>query len=266
MSIVEEFYDQNAKSEWQRLERHRTEFSVTMRALLEYLPPTPANILDIGGGPGRYSIALTQIGYDVSLIDISESNIKLAKQKAKEAGISLAGYTQTNATSLKDFASTTFDSVLLLGPLYHLLLREDRKKAIDEAHRVLRNEGTFFAAFITRFAPFRNAAKNHADWVTKDPDYTQQLLQTGIHNNQDVFTNAYFAHPDEIIPLMEISGFQTTNLIGCEGAIANNEEYVNQLSGRDWDNWVESNYEIGKDPSMRGASDHLLYIGRKLTQ
>ena len=58
---VERYYDENPKKEWDRLEvRHdRVEYEVTLRALAEFLPHAPARILDVGGGPGRYSIALT---------------------------------------------------------------------------------------------------------------------------------------------------------------------------------------------------------------
>ena len=59
MSQVESHYDSDPKDEWSRLEEHRTEFAVTMLALHEYLPSPPASILDVGGGPGRYAIALT---------------------------------------------------------------------------------------------------------------------------------------------------------------------------------------------------------------
>ncbi len=50
---IERYYDQEVLHEWQRLERHPTEFGVTMLALAEFLPPPPATIIDIGGGPGR---------------------------------------------------------------------------------------------------------------------------------------------------------------------------------------------------------------------
>jgi hypothetical protein len=38
MSNVQAYYDQNTVTEWERLERHRTEFAVTLRALNEFLP------------------------------------------------------------------------------------------------------------------------------------------------------------------------------------------------------------------------------------
>ena len=67
---VERYYDENPTKEWDRLEvRHdRVEYEVTLRALAEFLPHAPARILDIGGGPGRYAIALTQRGYSADAI------------------------------------------------------------------------------------------------------------------------------------------------------------------------------------------------------
>ncbi|HEX6386847.1 MAG TPA: methyltransferase domain-containing protein [Anaerolineae bacterium] len=84
---VERHYYQQAQREWERLERHRTEFAVTLRALADCLPPPPATILDVGGGPGRYAIALTQRGYTVTLLDLSRNNLALARVKAQEAGV-----------------------------------------------------------------------------------------------------------------------------------------------------------------------------------
>ena len=43
------------------------------------------------------------------------------------------------------------DAVLLLGPLYHLPARDDRMKALAEAHRVLRPGGFLAAAAISRY-------------------------------------------------------------------------------------------------------------------
>ena len=46
----------------------------------------------------------------------------------------------------------SFDVVLLLGPLYHLLEREDRLCALAEARRVVPTGGLVAAAAISRFA------------------------------------------------------------------------------------------------------------------
>src|SRR5713226_976685 len=167
MSNVENHYDNSPEREWDRLEQHRTEFAVTMLALREYLPSPPANILDIGGGPGRYAIALTQQGYTVTLIDLSNGNLMLARSKGQEAETQLAGYVHGNALDLSQFVDESFDVALLMGPLYHLLNVEERERAIQEAVRVLKEGGRIFAAFITRSAPLRFWAKHEPLGIIK---------------------------------------------------------------------------------------------------
>jgi hypothetical protein len=41
------------------------------------------------------------------------------------------------------------------------------------------------------------------------------------------------------------------------------EEKINELRGDEFESWIELNYRLGKDPSLHGAAEHLLYIGRK---
>jgi ubiquinone/menaquinone biosynthesis C-methylase UbiE len=263
VSNVENYYDQNAQEEWDRLERYRIEFQVTMRALTEFLPPVPAKLIDIGGGPGRYSIALAQRGYRVTLVDLSAGNLELAKQKAAEAGMELDAFIHANALDLSAFAAESFDSALLLGPLYHLHKLEERQTALRQAHRLIKPGGLVFATVITRFASFRDAAVHGYSYVLDDPAYSEKLLATGIHDNGKGFADAYFSHPDEVIPLGESAGFTTLKLMGCEGILAGHEEYVNSLTGADHDLWLDFNYRMAQEPSLLGASDHLLYIGRK---
>ena len=262
MSNVENFYDQNAREEWDRLERHKIEFQMTMRALAEFLPAAPARLIDIGSGPGRYAVSLAQRGYRVTLVDLSGASLELAKQKATEAGVELAGFVHANALDLSAFPEAGFDSALLLGPLYHLHKLEERQTALEQARRLLKPGGLIFASFITRFASFRDAAVHGYSYVLDDPADTERLLATGINYDGKGFTDAYFAHPDEVIPLAESAGFTTLRLMGCEGVLADHEEYVNSLIGADHDFWLDINYRMAQEPSLLGASDHLLYIGR----
>jgi ubiquinone/menaquinone biosynthesis C-methylase UbiE len=199
MSEIEVFYDKNAQYEWDRLEHHRMEFAVTLRALKDYLPPMPARILDVGGGPGRYSIALAQRGYEVTLFDLSQRCLELAKQKAREAGVQITAFEHGDARDLARFADESFDGVLMMGPLYHLLEEENRRKAIREARRVLKPKGIAFVAFIIRYAGIRWIAKHEPD-CQGCFEKAQHLLKTGIFQWGPKFPSTYFAHPNEIKP------------------------------------------------------------------
>jgi SAM-dependent methyltransferase len=149
---VARYYDAQPEREWARLERHRTEFAVTLRALAEHLPPPPAHLLDCGGGPGRYAIELARRGYEVTLFDLSAACLRLAREKAAEAGVTLAGYEHAAAADLSRFPDEAFDAVLLVGPLYHLLAETERQRALAGAWRVLKPGGSLFAACVGRCA------------------------------------------------------------------------------------------------------------------
>ena len=84
--ITKEYYDSHPQKEWNRLEGFHFEFEITKFYLNKYLKGK--TVLDIGGGPGRYSIYLSQLGYDVTLIDLSDGNIQFLKNKMKELNIS----------------------------------------------------------------------------------------------------------------------------------------------------------------------------------
>jgi len=263
MSRVAKFYDAYGEREWTRLERHRMEYAVTMRALARVLPPPPARVLDIGGGPGRYSVPLAAQGYTVTLVDLSPVQLNRARMYAEASGVTLEAIIEADALDLPATITGEFDVTLLLGPLYHLLTSDDRARAIDAALCRMRPGGILAAAFITRFAPFRDAAIKDPLWIVRDPSYVERVLQTGIHDQGDDLAHAYFAHPAEVVPCMEAAGLTTVALLGVEGIVAGHEAAINALTGEAWEAWVTLNERLAHDPALLGAADHVLYIGRK---
>lgn len=265
MSDVEDYYDKNPQDEWDRLERHKTELYVTMRAFNEYFPPPPATVLDIGGGPGRYAIALAQKGYTVTLVDISKNSLHFAQKRAKEGNISLK-YMHASATTVT--FSEHFDIVLLMGPLYHLRTEKKRKKAIFNAVNAVKVGGLICASFVTRYAPLRWASKYEPAWAVDHPRQCEEIINTGITESgpkeESFIDYAWFAHPAEVNPLMEAAGLESMDLIACEGIVSFIDETVNELTGAPWEFWVDLNYRLGKDPAIHGAAEHLLYIGKKV--
>jgi S-adenosylmethionine-dependent methyltransferase len=63
-SIVPDFYRRNVARAWRRLVKspfHRLEFETTLHFLRGHLPRSGL-VIDAGGGPGRYTIALAELG------------------------------------------------------------------------------------------------------------------------------------------------------------------------------------------------------------
>jgi ubiquinone/menaquinone biosynthesis C-methylase UbiE len=263
---VQNLYRSAPEREWQRMERHRTEFAVTLRALDAHLPPAPARVLDCGGGPGRYAIALAQRGYEVMLFDLSPELLAMAQEKAAEAGVTLHGFEQGTALDLSRFAEDSFDSVLLMGPLYHLLDETERKQALTEAYRVVKPGGPVFAAFITRYAGYIDAAARYPERAVEEAQDYRYAAQTGLvppRSDGAVAFTAYFAHPNEVTPLCRSVGLDVEAVLGVEGLVSLREQLINALEGAAWEFWVDVNYQIAHDPTIHGGVEHLLAVCRK---
>jgi S-adenosylmethionine-dependent methyltransferase len=265
---IELYYDGQLEREWQRMERHRTEFAVTLRALSRHLPPPPARVLDCGSGPGRYAVELARRGYQVTLFDLSSGCLQLAREKAGEAGVTLAGFEHGTATDLSRFCDDAFDAVLLMGPLYHLLEETDRQQAVAEAQRVLKPGGPLFAAFISRYAVPRYAAAHEPTWLLENPELLESVLTSGVlppHGPQGEEGGfvAHLAHPTEVVPLIQGAGLDVVTVLGVEGVVSMIEAGVNALSGEAWETWLDLNCRLAADPSIHGCVEHLLAIAVK---
>jgi len=262
---VEAFYDHSAEYEWERLARHRVEYVTTWRAMQEFIPPASA-ILDIGGGPGRYSIALARAGHRVTLLDLAEANVIYAREKAAELNAPILDFIHGDALDLRQFTDAVFDVVLLMGPLYHLLAEEDRRRAVSEALRILKPGGLIFASFITRYAFLVDLLKNEPRGIKACGSIVEGLLGDGLNIISEAnpgFTNAYFIHPLEIEPLMASYGLTKLRLAAAEALIAQAEPSVAILPENLFQVWLDLSYRLGTDPITWGATEHMLYVGKK---
>jgi SAM-dependent methyltransferase len=99
-----------------------------------------ARLLDIGCGGGRDSMALRRCGFAVVGVDLVHGLVATAADGARESGIDLP-YAVMNAVAL-GFADGRFDGVLMLAQVLACIpYRENRLRALREAHRVLRPGG-----------------------------------------------------------------------------------------------------------------------------
>jgi 2-polyprenyl-3-methyl-5-hydroxy-6-metoxy-1,4-benzoquinol methylase len=265
MKTVETFYDETVEKEWSRLDRHPLEFEITKRYLDKYIL-NQSKILDIGGGPGRYSFYLKTKGHFVSLLDLSSQNIAYAKSQAKELSIELDDYRQANVLELGFIEKESFDVVLCLGPLYHLTNKEDQVKAINECLRVLKQNGIIYISFISKFAQAVSLINKEPEKILEWRNYFEQVMETGI-NKGDIdldFTDSFFFYPNEIETLMENFPLKKISISGVEGLFAQSEEKLKKLDRRALEEWIDYTFKFSTHPSVLGACQHILYIGNKI--
>jgi ubiquinone/menaquinone biosynthesis C-methylase UbiE len=247
---------------WGQLELARTQ-----ELILRALELAPAKILDVGGGSGIYSAWLASLGYEVHLLDLVPKHIEQARSSSARQAQPIASMRVGDARHLEE-KDNSVDAVLLLGPLYHLTEQQDRLACLQEALRVLRSGGLVFAAAISRFASLFDSVRNG---FFADPLFAPILdrdLTDGQHRNPTgnpiYFTTAFFHRPGELSRELIAAGFRVESLVAIEGP---------GWLARDFDDlWtdralrqriLETIRRVEREPSIIGASPHILAIGRK---
>ena len=145
MHYLNEFYSHYDEDGRLSKKHGSVEFLTTMRYIGQYIKPGD-RVLEVGAGTGRYSHALARQGYTVDAVELIGHNIDVFQNNTQPGeNISI---TQGNALDLSAFSDNTYDITLLLGPLYHLYTKEDKRQALREAIRVTRPGGVIFTAYV----------------------------------------------------------------------------------------------------------------------
>jgi SAM-dependent methyltransferase len=237
----------------------RIEFTRTKELLGRVLSPPPATVLDVGGGPGAYADWLADEGYHVRLVDAVPLHIEQAAELA-------AGRFETrlgDARRLEEQDGVA-DVVLLLGPLYHLVERGERLKALREAKRVLRPGGVLAAAAISRFASLLDGL---VGGELREPAFRTIVegdLREGQHRNPvrlDYFTTAFFHRPEELVEEIAEAGFEVEALFGVEGPGWLRPELWDDPEGKEAILYAARAVE--QEVALIAVSAHLLAIGRR---
>ena len=266
---VQANYDGEPEREWQRLEggaQARLEYIVTRHALARHLPtPTPAlQILDAGGGPGRYTIALAQQGYRMTLLDLSPALLTLAKERIAVAGPEVqqrvVATVEGSITDLGVFSEGQFDAVLCLGGvLSHLPAADDRRRALRELRRMVRPNGLIFISAFNRLAGFRSAVQWPAAWSQFFP----RLLYGGQVPMGPSALPTYSFYPEEFVAELAAADLDVRTLYGCQGLGAHLQE-DNLLALMDdaarWPSWQQVLLDTCDHPNIVGVSSHLLAV------
>ncbi|MFD1145839.1 class I SAM-dependent methyltransferase [Saccharothrix hoggarensis] len=257
---IRDFYARGFERERLRGGNGRLELLRTQEVVRRFLAPR-SRVLDVGGATGVHAEWLAADGHDVLVVDPVPSHV--------EAAAALPGVSAVvgDARDLPD--DGPFDVVLLLGPLYHLLERDDRVRAWREASRVLRPGGVVAGAVIGRLAALHDGLRKEFPLDTRYRALVEHSMATGEHlppADTPWFTTAYFHRPEEAADEARAAGLDVVGTFGLEGAAW-------MLPNADldalYDDPVRFEYlmwslrETESEPSVLGASAHLIAVAAK---
>ncbi len=236
---------------------HKIEYLTTMRYIKKFAKKG-CKILEIGAATGAYSINLAKMGYNVTAVDLTPSNVEFMKKKAE--GIKYITCLQGDALDLSRFEDDSFDVVLNLGPMYHLYTQKDKNKAIAETIRVCKTNGICMFAYITHSSIVWNFGVRKNRFNELEP----MLNKNGVIKDvpKEVFSSF---HIEDFNKQFEKTNTTHITNVATDGLFSTMRDYIDNgvMSEENYNKLVNWHFNVCERLDHQGLSCHMLYICRK---
>jgi 2-polyprenyl-3-methyl-5-hydroxy-6-metoxy-1,4-benzoquinol methylase len=187
-------------------------------------------ILDIGCGTGRHSIELTKRGYSVVGIDLSESLLSRAREKAAEQSLRI-DFQHRDARKLSFMRE--FDLVLMLCEGAFPLMETDEMnfRILQNAANALISSGKLIFTTLNGLFPLFHSVKefmesNAVQGAASGGNYSFDLMTFRDHstvyseddlgNKKELHCNERYYVPSEITWLLKSLGLKTVDIFGAK--------------------------------------------------
>ena len=165
-------------------------------------------ILDVGCGGGLLSEPLCRLGAEVTGVDASEKNIKVAKIHAKKTNLKI-DYFCSSPEKMK--ASQKFDVILNMEIVEHV---EDINLFLRSCTNLLKKNGIMFVATINK------TLKSYL-FAIVGAEYVLRWLPIGTHDWEK------FVKPDDLTEILKKNNLTLTKLDGVKFNILSNKWNLN---------------------------------------
>jgi SAM-dependent methyltransferase len=196
-------------------------------------------ILDIGCGTGRHDRELTKRGYQVTGIDLSESQLNRAKELAAENKLNI-NYQVQDARKLK--FSNEFDLVIMLCEGSFPLMETDEMnyQILQNATKALKDNGKIIFTTLNGLFPLFHSVKDFIDNNIENGnagcsnnsfdlmtfrDYNTTTFEDDNGNKKELACNERYYVPSEITWLLKSLNYKSINIFGAKlGAYSRNDK------------------------------------------
>jgi len=198
-----------------------------------------ARILDIGCGTGRHSIELAQRGYSVVGIDLSESLLKRAKEKASGRNLQIV-FQEQDARKLPFL--NEFNLVIMICEGAFPLMETDEMnfQILQNAANALLAKGKLILTTLNGLFPLFHSVKDFLDSKTEEGnakcdslsfdlmtfrEHSTLKFKDDLENKKELQCNERYYVPSEIAWLLKTLNFKTVDIYGAKlGAFSRNDK------------------------------------------
>jgi S-adenosylmethionine-dependent methyltransferase len=263
--IVRDYYNNHANQEWERFDDAlcKIEFISTLRLIDKYFPKR-GSVCDIGGGPGRYTLELAGKGYQVTLFDISEEAVKLARTRLEQSGLQAQQMIIGDARDLRTLISGKFDAALLMGPMYHVIDSAERHQILCQLKDILNPHGVAIIAYLNSWGLIRTGIVDFPEWY-KDIMKLRSMLNDQVFQGETLsnFTECYWSTPEAALREIRSAGLEVISYAGVESFAGGMHPLLEKLSIENpqaYANVVQVAAETCESSQYRDTTDHLHFV------
>src|SRR5690242_3313036 len=185
---VAAFYDDYGEREWTRFDDGRTprpSLEVHFEHLRRFVNAGD-RVLDVGAGPGRFTIELARIGADVAVADVSPGQLAINEQRVAEAGVEdrIVERVVADVLDLGNWPDGTFDATICFGgPLSYIL--DGAEPAMAELVRVTKPGGHVLVSVMSLVGTFTHFLPIVLDLVRRDGvPKNDEIVRTGLLSDE----------------------------------------------------------------------------------
>ncbi|MCU0666175.1 MAG: class I SAM-dependent methyltransferase [Candidatus Omnitrophica bacterium] len=200
-------------------------------------------IIDIGCGTGRHAIELTKRGYKVTGVDLSESQLAGAREKAKAAGLTI-NFQKYDARGLP-FEGEFDLAIMLCEGGFSLMETDEMNFAIlKSAARALNGQGKLVFTALNGLFPLFHSVKEFYELAQKEGqsqckdcsfdlmtfrDHNTAVFEDDSGNKKELKCNERYYVPSEITWLLKTLGFKKIDIFGSKlGAYSRNDKLTTE--------------------------------------
>ena len=238
--------------------RHGQVEYLTTRKYIDAFAKKTDRLLEIGAGTGRYSVTLAKQGYDVTAVELVESNLNILRSKLD--GSEKIETFQGNALDLSFLESSSFDVTMLLGPMYHLYTQQEQVTALKEAVRVTKPGGYILVAYCMNEATIIQYV-----FGCNSPGSIMELHEISpewkcISQPQDLFQMMRLEDIDAVNAEVDA---QRVKIVATDGASRYVRDYLEKFDDDGFAKWLDYHFTTCERMDLIGATNHSLDILRK---
>jgi len=272
---VKNFYNNYGMREWERLDStayQRINYHLHLHFLQGHIGKGK-KVLDAGCGAGRFSIAIAGSGSEVTLLDISDEQINIARNKILESGLSdrVSNFIVGDLCEMSMIEDETFDTTVCYGAALNYLL-DYLSKGLRELLRVTKRGGTILISVNSKWGVMRSlVGKENFDVIDffGRPDYwfIDKVVDTGdVPPHPDVSQPPrHFFDARELMEVLRKSGLKSI-VLGSSPCLTSGFRSEAELLEKDKEAWKtiirleEKSYCL---PTMLDCGEFLLAKGVK---